>query len=269
LLNFIDHSGPDDQPPLLIAHGLFGSARNWGVIAKRLTNTRRVVVVDHRNHGSSSWFDSHSYHDLAKDLEEVIAHVGAPCDVMGHSMGGKAAMVLALLRSELVASLCIADIAPVVYEHDQIQFIKAMKAVDFTTVKNRSDVRAQLCEKVDDVGLQNFFVQSVDFEHRRWRLNLDVLEDAMPKILGFPKVDGTYNGKTLFLSGGNSNYVLPEMRGYIKTLFPAAVFAKIPGVGHWIHAERPRAFEEVLRMFFTNHLENRGPAKRPKREILD
>ena len=114
MLNFIDHPGPDDMPPLLIAHGLFGSARNWGVIAKRLSDKRRVIVVDHRNHGSSPWFESHSYHDLAQDLGEVIAaHVGMPCDVVGHSMGGKAAMVLALLRPELIARLCIADIAPV------------------------------------------------------------------------------------------------------------------------------------------------------------
>ena len=250
MLNFIDHSGPGDQPPLLIAHGLFGSARNWAVIAKRLSNTRRVIVVDHRNHGSSPWFDSHSYHDLAQDLGEVIAHVGAPFDVMGHSMGGKAAMVLSLLRPELVARLCIADIAPVAYGHDHSQFINAMKAVDLTTSKNRWDVCVQLGEKVDDVGLRDFFVQSVDVEHRRWRLNLDILEDEMPKILDFPQVDGTFNGKTLFLSGGNSSYVLPEMRGLIKTLFPSAVFAKIPNAGHWIHAERPRAFEEVLRIFF-------------------
>ncbi|MFZ9073499.1 MAG: alpha/beta fold hydrolase, partial [Paracoccaceae bacterium] len=113
MLNFIDHPGPEDYPPLIIAHGLFGSGRNWGVIAKRLSDTRRVIAVDHRNHGSSPWFQSHSYHDLAQDLKDVIAHIGAPCDVMGHSMGGKAAMVLAITDPDLVARLCIADIAPV------------------------------------------------------------------------------------------------------------------------------------------------------------
>ena len=250
MLNFIDHPGPDDASALLIAHGLFGSARNWAVIAKRLSDKRRVIVVDHRNHGSSPWFESHSYHDLAQDLGEVIVRVGAPCDVVGHSMGGKAAMVLALLRPELVARLCIADIAPVSYGHDQKQFIKAMKTVDFTTIKSRSDVRVQLGEKVGDVDLRDFLVQSVDVERRRWRLNLDVLEEEMPKILGFPTMDGMFHGKTLFLSGGNSSYVLPEMRDGIKALFPAAVFAKIPNSGHWIHSERPRAFEAALGVFF-------------------
>ena len=250
MLNFINHPGPEDVPPLLIAHGLFGSARNWGVIAKRLCDKRRVIVVDHRNHGFSPWFKSHSYYDLAQDLGEVIAHVGTPCDVVGHSMGGKAAMVLALLRPELVARLCIADIAPVAYGHDQRQFIKAMKTVDLTTIKKRSDVRVQLGEKVGDIGLRDFLVQSVDVEHRRWRLNLDVLEEEMPKILGFPDIDSMFHGKTLFLSGGSSSYLLPEMRGGIKLLFPAAVFAKITNAGHWIHSERPRAFEDTLRMFF-------------------
>ena len=254
MLNFIAHPGPDDMPPLLIAHGLFGSARNWGVIAKRLSDERRVIVVDHRNHGSSPWFESHSYHDLAQDLGEVIARVGAPCDVVGHSMGGKAAMVLALLRPELIARLCIADIAPVKYGHDQRQFIKAMKTVDFTTIKNRSDVRVQLGGKVGDIGLRDFLVQSVDVEQRRWRLNLDVLEEEMPKILGFPNIDGMFHGKILFLSGGRSSYVLPEMRGVIKALFPTAVFAKIPNSGHWIHSDRPRAFEDALRVFFNKPL---------------
>ena len=252
MLNFIDHLGPDDLPPLVIAHGLFGSARNWGVIAKRLSNTRRVIAVDHRNHGSSPWHHSHNYYDLAQDLAEIIVHVGAPCDVMGHSMGGKAAMVLALLRPELVVRLCIADIAPVAYEHDQSHYIRAMKAVDFKNIKNRSDVRAQLREKVYDASLRDFFVQSVDIEHRCWRLNLDVLEEEMPKILGFPQVEGAFNGKTLFLSGGNSSYILPEMRGLIKTFYPAAIFAKIPNAGHWIHAEKTQAFEEALRVFFNN-----------------
>ena len=254
MLNFIDHPGPEDYPPLIIAHGLFGSGRNWGVIAKRLSDTRRVIAVDHRNHGSSPWFQSHSYHDLAQDLKDVIAHIGAPCDVMGHSMGGKAAMVLAIKDPDLVARLCIADIAPVAYGHDQTQFIKAMQSVDFSNVKSRAEVREQLGLSIDDAGLRDFFVQSVDIEHRRWRLNLDILEKEMPKILGFPDTKGHFEKKTLFLSGGNSSYVLPEMREKIKTLFPSAVFARIPNAGHWIHAERPRAFEEALRVFFNQSL---------------
>jgi len=114
MLNTVIHGDATALPPLLIAHGLFGSARNWGVIAKRLSQDRQVICVDMRNHGSSPQFDTHSYHDLADDLAQVLDE---PCDVLGHSMGGKAAMVLALTRPEKVNRLIVADIAPVAYSH--------------------------------------------------------------------------------------------------------------------------------------------------------
>ena len=131
-------------PTLLIAHGLYGSAKNWGVIAKRLSDTRRVITVDMRNHGDSPRFDTNSYPELANDLAEVIEHIGGPIDVLGHSMGGKAAMTLALTRPDLVRSLIVGDIAPVSYSHTQAHFIDAMKAVDLSTDTRRSVASAQL-----------------------------------------------------------------------------------------------------------------------------
>lgn len=250
MLNFIEHDGPRDGPPIVIAHGLFGSARNWGVIAKRLSSARRVVVVDHRNHGHSPWAESHRYHDLVQDLAEVIEHIGAPCDLVGHSMGGKAAMVLAVTHPEIVARLCIADIAPVPYDHDQSAFIHAMKSVDFSTVHKRSDVKDQLANLIDDPVLQTFFVQSVDIENKCWRLNLDVLAREMPHILGFPNVSGRFEKLTLFLTGADSHYVQGEVRPLIKSMFPQARFAKLLGAGHWLHADKPREFEAALRSFF-------------------
>ena len=226
--------------PLLIAHGLYGSARNWGVIAKKLSTDRPVITVDMRNHGTSPWFDTHSYDDLGADLAEVIASVGE-VDLLGHSMGGKAAM-MAALHGAAVARLIVADIAPVTYGHSQIQYIEAMRRVDLSQVTARSDADAQLARDVDDPALRAFLLQSLDVKDRRWRLNLDVLAAEMPKILSFPGVSGRYDGPTLFLSGGASDYVLPEHRPTIKTLFPAARFAKIPGAGHWLHAEKPAEF---------------------------
>lgn len=250
MLNLIDHKGPENGPPLLIAHGLYGSARNWGVICKRLSKSRRIIAVDHRNHGASPWFETNTYEDLAGDLAEVIGHLGGLCDVLGHSMGGKAAMVLSHRYPDVVNRLCIADIAPVSYDHDQTKFIKAMKAVDLSVVKTRADVKDQLARFVEDQGLQNFLTQSVDVQARAWRLNLDVLSREMSKIIGFPDLKTRFAGVTLFLSGGESDYVKTEMRAHIQQLFPAAKFAKIPRTGHWIHAERPREFEAALRVFF-------------------
>ena len=243
--------GSADNKPLLIVHGLFGSARNWGVIAKRLSDMRQVVAVDLRNHGQSPWSDRHRYTDMASDLAEVITSHGTPMDVLGHSMGGKSAMTLALTRPELVGRLIVADIAPVAYEHDQSQHIKTMRAVNLTQVKKRSDVTAQLAQHIDDPTLQSFFAQSLDFASGRWRLNLDALERDMPAILGFPEFDTIFSNQTLFLSGAESNYVTQTTRTNIKRLFPNAKFAKIPNTGHWLHAEAPREFEASVRAFLT------------------
>lgn len=249
MLNMLVHGDDTSRPPLMIVHGLFGSARNWNVIAKRMSESRRVIVPDMRNHGNSFWAESHSYPDLAADLSEVIRAHGGVVDLVGHSMGGKAAMVLALTEPERVARLLVADIAPVAYGHSQQHFIDAMRSVDLSRVQRRADAVSQLAERVDDPTLQSFFTQSLNVKEKRWLYNLDVLERDMHHILGFPETSGQYNGLTLFLSGATSDYVLPEHRARIKALFSNARFAKIQDAGHWLHAEQPRAFEASLRAF--------------------
>ena len=251
MLNYTEYGeAAADRPSLFIVHGLYGSGRNWGVIAKRLSDNRHVVTVDMRNHGSSPHHDTHSYPEMAQDLAEVITHLGGPVDICGHSMGGKAVMMLALTRPELLRRVIVADIAPVTYGHTQQMFIDAMRGVDLTQIERRSDAEAQLATAGVERALQSFFTQSLDVPGKRWRLNLDALEAEMPKIIGWPDdVSGQFAGPTLFLSGGASDYVQPEHREAIMALFPQARFAKIPGAGHWLHAEKPREFEATLRIF--------------------
>ena len=249
MLNTILHGTEGAKPPLLIVHGLYGSGRNWGVIAKRLSDERQVIAVDQRNHGDSPWTERHGYEDMAGDLAEVIEAHGGKADVLGHSMGGKAAMVLALTRPELVNRLILADIAPVAYDHSQIQYIEAMRAVDLGSIEKRSDANDQLARHVPEPTLRSFFTQSLDIKEKRWKLNLDLLAEEMPKIIGFPEIEGRFDGPTLFLSGGESDYVAPEHRARIKALFPESRFAKIPGAGHWLHAEKPREFEAAVRAY--------------------
>ncbi len=244
----IVHGEGGDRPPLLIAHGLFGSARNWGVIAKRLSGDRRVTAVDMRNHGDSPWADSHGYEDLAGDLADTL---DGPSDVLGHSMGGKAAMVLALTRPDLVHRLVVADIAPVTYTHTQSHLIEAMRSLDLSGIALRSDADRALSATIEDKGVRAFLLQSLDVKEKRWRLNLPVLEAEMDRIIGFPDIAGRYEGPTLFLSGATSHYVQPEYRDRIKALFPNARFAKIPGAGHWLHAEKPREFEAAVAAFLS------------------
>lgn len=247
MLNKVLHGNPSSRPPLLIAHGLFGSARNWGVIARRLSSDRQVTAVDMRNHAESPWMQDHSYTGMGDDLAAVISDTS---DVMGHSMGGKAAMVLALTHPEKVRKLVVADIAPVAYDHTQAQMIDAMRAVDLSRVETRRDADEQLAGHVEDPGTRAFLLQSLDVRERRWRLNLDVLEAEMEKIVGFPDMrDSSFTGPVLFLSGGESSYVARGHRDRIKALFPAARFARIPGAGHWLHADNPRAFETAVAAF--------------------
>lgn len=255
MLNVLTHPAREgaSAPPLLIVHGLFGSARNWNVIARNLATRRDVVAVDQRNHGSSPRAATQSYPDMAADLAEVIGTMKGPVDVLGHSMGGKAAMVLALTRPGLVDRLIVADIAPVAYGHDNTQHIRTMRALDLSPPLTRAELDRRLAVMEPDPGLRAFFLQSLDIraDPPRWRLNFDVLEAAMPDIVGWPGVTGRFEGRTLFLSGSESRYVLPEHRAAIRALFPHSRFAKLPGAGHWLHADAPRAFAETVEVFLT------------------
>lgn len=242
---------PQDQPPLLIAHGLFGSGRNWGVIARRLADSRDVIVVDMRNHGDSPRFASQGYPEMADDLAQVIAAHGGSADVLGHSMGGKTAMVLALTQGTFLRRLVVADIAPVAYTHDQNQNVAAMAGLDLAGLVSRAEADARLAKSIADPALRAFFLQSLDVRATPpvWRLNLSVLAQEAQKIVGWPGTVGQFDGRALFLSGAKSSYVLPEHRALILRQFPNAYFASIPGAGHWLHAEKPREFEETVRIF--------------------
>ena len=251
MLRYDEYGTATDLPTLLIVHGLFGSARNWGAIARRMATDRRVVTVDMRNHGESFRADTHSYPDMADDLAGVIGALGGAVDVVGHSMGGKAAMQLALTQPDLVARLVVADIAPVAYGHSQTHLTQAMRRLDLSGLAARSYADRRLAQDIDDPGVRAFLLQSLDLkaEPPEWRLNLDVLEREMDKIVGWPETGGRYAGPALFLTGAESDYVLPEHREKIKRLFPTAKMAKLPGAGHWLHADKPREFEAALRAF--------------------
>lgn len=243
--------GEPNGTPLLIAHGLFGSARNWGVLAKRLAAHRQVIAVDMRNHGESFHAPTNSYPDMAEDLARVIEPLGT-VDLLGHSMGGKTAMVLALTQPELVNRLIVADIAPMKYAHTQAGKIAAMQAVDLSLVQHRRDADVQLQAAISDPALRSFLLQSLTLgDTPSWKLNLDVLASEMTKIMDFPDISGTFTAATLFLSGGNSDYVTANSYAAIRDKFSNATFELIDGAGHWLHAEKPREFEAAVNAFLS------------------
>ncbi len=253
MLNRIVHGAPSDRPPLVVAHGLFGAARNWGAIGKRLAQGgRQVVAVDMRNHGDSPWTDTHGYEEMADDLAGVIADLGGRADVLGHSMGGKAAMMLALTTPERVGRLIVADIAPIAYPRTQTAWVEAMRATDLEGVTRRSEADERLRAHVDDPMLRAFFLQSLDLGEGgpRWKLNLDVLGAEMARIMGFDLPEGaTFDGPVLFVTGAASDYVREVNWPLIRRLFPAVETVEIAGAGHWVHAEAPGAFIEAVERF--------------------
>lgn len=242
--------------PLLIAHGLFGQARNFASMAKKLSARRPVACVDMRNHGQSPWSDVMDYEPMGADLLEAAERLfGRPPVLLGHSMGGKSAMAAALISPKRVAGLLVADIAPVAYRsHDHSPFVAAMAAADLTSVERRSQVEAQLKDTIPDPMLRAFLMQSLAVEEQdgakiaRWKLNLEVLGRVMPTLLSWPDAlsDLRNDGPTLFLHGGASDYVTPEAHAVIRRLFPQAEIEPLPGAGHWLHAEKPDAFLEAV-----------------------
>ncbi len=243
-----------EGPPLIILHGMFGSARNWNSVARRIAASRRVYAVDLRNHGNSPWADAMSYHDLAEDLRGFIEeHQLAPTAVLGHSMGGKAAMVLALEHGHLVDRLIVVDIAPAHSGNDLGQFVKAMQGAALTGRKRRDEVEQQLRDQIQESAIRLFLLQNLIYrdEHFEWRVNLPALAANMPRLTDFPSAskERVYEGTTLFLSGRLSDYVRPEHHQDICRMFPKAEFAVIDNAGHWVHADQPEQFVERVLEF--------------------
>lgn len=236
--------------PLLVIHGLFGSARNWATLAKRFAERRRVYALDLRNHGSAPWAPTMSYPEMAGDILRFLDDRGfARAAVVGHSMGGKAAMTLALLHPERVERLIVVDIAPVGYAHTFAPFVEAMAAADLASATRRSDVEAQISHAVPEAPLRSFLLQNLVLENGafRWRVNLGAIRDAMEDLIGFPDLAGRiYDRPALFIGGGASSYVAPQHHAAIQQFFPAARIEMIQGAGHWVHAERPDAVADLV-----------------------
>lgn len=239
--------------PVVILHGLFGSARNWASIARRLAERRRVVALDLRNHGASPWTDDMTYPAMAADIRDVIAPLGR-CAVVGHSMGGKVAMATALLYPGLVERLAVVDIAPVPYTGRQHgDYIRAMQAVDLAGTQRRAEVEEALRPGVDDPAIRAFLLQNLAPDETgglRWRLNLAVLGGALPDIMGWPDLAGRrYDGPVRFLAGETSDYIRPESHEALRGYFPRAEIVTVANAGHWPHAEQPEAFLRLLQPF--------------------
>lgn len=247
-----------EGPPLAILHGLFGSGGNWTGIARRLAARHRVIPLDLRNHGASPWAETMDYAEMAEDVRATLHASGhRRFALLGHSMGGKAAMVLALAHGAEVARLVVVDIAPAAYQPSHLGYARAMRALDLGGIERRAAADARLAPAVGDAAERSFLLQNLVFPDAagggsaRWRLNLEAIERAMPGLAGFPALPpgAAYPGPVLFVGGGRSDYLRRGHEPEIRRLFPNARMACIADAGHWLHAEQPQAFLDIIEPF--------------------
>lgn len=253
LLSLTEH-GERGAPPVVILHGLLGAGRNWMSIARRLTDHWHVVTPDLRNHGVSPWSDTMTYAAMAADVIALLSALptGGPCTLVGHSMGGKVAMIVALTRPDLVERLVVVDVAPVTYHPGFGAYVEAMASARLEGVTRRSEVDAQLVAAVPAAGVRSFLLQNLVLHPgggAHWRVNLPVLGRAMGEISGFPAVPRgiTYERSTTFIVGGTSDYLTSAALPEIGRLFPDTRLIDIEDAGHWVHAEQPLEFAARLR----------------------
>ncbi|WP_369140154.1 alpha/beta fold hydrolase [Modestobacter versicolor] len=260
----------DTGPRVVFVHGLFGQGRNWTTIARRLADDgHRVTLLDLPNHGHSPWTDRVDYGDMAEYVAAELALLGDPVTLVGHSMGGKVAMQLALRRPELLRALVVVDIAPTDYpesggrtdDPDEeaspfAAFIAAMQGVDLDTLQTREDADAALRTAVRSTMVRSFLLQSLVRDGAggggwRWRLNLETLARDLGELRRFPDPPpgATFDGPVLWIAGANSTYVLDEDRPRMDQLFPTTRLVRVKNAGHWVHSEQPEVFLETVRRF--------------------
>jgi len=239
--------------PLVLLHGLFGQSGNFGAIQRSLAlGGRRVIALDLRNHGASAHAPGMDYRTMAEDVHATLAALGVlPCAVLGHSMGGKAAMALALTHPDAVTRLCVADIAPIAYRPHLITYAAAMRDLKLDPGLTRAKADAVLAATIPDGGERAFLLSNLRLGAQpQWRIGLDAIIAGIGDIQGWPGIAAPpFAGPTLFLAGARSHYLRPEHRPAISALFPAARFVTLKNAGHWLHADDPAGFIAVIEAF--------------------
>lgn len=239
--------------PIVILHGLFGFSDNWQTIAKGLAEHHLVVTPDLRNHGRSPHLPTHTYPEMAEDLrifmEEKWMFRAA---LIGHSMGGKVAMQLALSYPEMVEKLVVVDMAPGRAADNHSGIFEALLQLDLSGMDNRAEIEKHLSARIPDIGTRQFLLKNITREENgsfTWKMNLPVLWKHFPDILAAVNGDHAFEKPVLFVRGGRSDYIKDSDWAHIKTLFPRAELATIADAGHWVHADKPAELLDLLKTF--------------------
>lgn len=243
---------------LVLIHGLFGSLENLGMIARLLKPYYTVYSLDLPNHGKSLWTETMTLHSMAKNVTEWMDSIYLENTYfLGHSLGGKVAMEVALSHPNKVKGLIIGDIAPVTYPDRHQAVIEALKAVDLETIKTRREANQAMATFVKDNNVRSFLLKNLENVNDKWqwRLNLQVIENSYQDLIRANRKDKIFDKPTLFINGALSDYVLPEYKEATLSRFPQAEVKIIQEVGHWLHAEKPEIFASTVRRFVDKNAE--------------
>ena len=247
-------------PRVVFLHGLFGQGRNWTTVAKALSDSARVRLVDLPNHGRSAWTGEFSYLDMADRVADLLrADVTEAYAVVGHSMGGKVAMALALQHRQLVDRLCVSDVSPVARPASGFErYVEGLRSIDLATLSDRAAADAQLAPYVPEEAIRGFLLQNLRRDNPgggwRWQMNLQLLGDHLAEMGDWPVLSTEpYPGPVLWLAGERSSYIQPEYAPVMRGLFPRVQLVTVKDAGHWVHSDQPAVFEAIMRRFL--HLE--------------
>ena len=249
----------EDQPgiPLLVFHGLFGMLDNWGSFGKEMGEFFPVHLIDLRNHGKSFHSPEMSHDDLAHDILHYMEfHKVDKINLLGHSLGGKAVMQFAIKYPIKVDKLIVVDISPKAYPPHHQGIIKALETIDFEKQTSRQEVEEVLHQYIPEKSVVQFLAKNLywtDDKKLNWRFNLKTLSDKYTEFVSNAIKYGVYSGETLFIAGEKSNYILPQDEFQIKQQFPNASVVTIKNAGHWVQAENPTDFNEVVKDFLSEH----------------
>jgi pimeloyl-ACP methyl ester carboxylesterase len=240
--------------PLVILHGLLGAGGNWHSLAGNAFSKHfRTLAVDQRNHGRSPHSSVLDYPTMAADLDALLTQLGLPSThLLGHSMGGKTAMQFALSYPQRVDKLVVVDIAPKPYPPHHTYIFEALRALDLSAYESRSAIDEALAREVPTTPVRQFLLKNLDSDGQggyTWKMNLDGIYGNYDKLNAGLASDGVFDGPALFVRGGASDYVDDTDLSLIRSYFPAAELATVPGAGHWVHAEAAEAFAEVVMDF--------------------
>ncbi len=244
---------------MIILHGLLAASDNWLTLGREWSRNNRIFLLDLRNHGHSPHDDNIDFETMTEDVYEFINDQNLPPVILlGHSMGGKVAMTLALKYPRFVQKLIVVDIAPRAYQNPYfIQVLENLRGLDLTTVHSRKDADIRLSKTIPASNLRHFLLKNLARQpdgKYLWRVNLNALAQHVEAIAGAIPVKGIYEKPTLVIRGENSPYVRDADVGKIKAMFPKAIFLTVKNAGHWLHAEKPEIVRNAVKKFISSEL---------------